>query len=150
MSACGPWGVGIVEGAPLVHRDGRRGLAGCRRIGLYITFVGSAEPQNRREMDCPIEFIHAGVVYVEELADLALDLSGPLDHGTRALLRLLRPENPEPVTAPAVTISPLDGQMFLHWLAQSGWQQAAVRTNGETAPREALAAALEQAAKGKP
>jgi hypothetical protein len=85
MTTLGPPGVGIVEGARVrtVHYpDHGRAVVGAVHDGKAILF---------------------GVLMPIPVAGLCLDLSGPLEHGTRALLRLLRPEEPEPRCAPGWT-----------------------------------------------
>ena len=79
-----------------------------------------------------------------DVADLALNLSGNLDDGTRALLRLLRPKEPEPLTAPRWRPSGNGGWDL--WTDDGRSTFPDIETKD---PRLALAAALEQAAKGR-
>ena len=127
---------GIILGVPGVgFRIGARVrfVTGDRGIAFTVTSVahdGSSVAINN-------------AWYVPDV--LALDLTfGPLDNGTRALLHLARPSEPEPLTAPAWVPAHRNKSVWrLEWFRHSDHlrMDASFEVEGDD-PRQALADAM--------
>ena len=88
----GPPGIGIVVGVPVVL-GADRGIV----VRLWDADAAPSPVADVVWLDPDDEGDDEGAVLIEKLA---LNLSGDLDDGTRALLAFVAPDEPRPLTAP--------------------------------------------------